>query len=160
MRTRLDWPLRRSFCIADELGSLLGGMQTVAVLLFDLCDRANASAKVGNLGQLLLDCLQPFMPLAMGNVGLCVTSALTPIFMIQFLKVSDLLTETANLFPKDCQMIHVIRITHLPWNRQKTARNLRAVRICRRSRHLLHVRDKLRPAFGYLWGPRAGFSCP
>jgi hypothetical protein len=99
-------------------------MQTITVLLFHLRDRANAPAKVCNLGQLLLDCLQPFMPLAMRNLGPCVTSALTPIFVIQFLKVSDLVTETANLFPKDCQMIHVIRITHLLWNRQKTARNL------------------------------------
>ena len=72
------------------------------MLLFHLFDRADSSAKVGQLGQFLLDGLQPFMPLAMCNLGLCVPSALTPIFMIQFLEVSDLDAETANLFPKHC----------------------------------------------------------
>jgi hypothetical protein len=42
------------------------------------------------------------MPLAMCDLGLRFISALTPIFVIQFLQVSDLDAETADLFPKDC----------------------------------------------------------
>jgi hypothetical protein len=104
-------------------------MQTVAMLLSHLFDGANASAKVSKLSQFLLDCLQPFMPLAMGNLGLCVTSTLAPICTIQFLKLSDLHAETANFFSKHCKMIHAIRISHLFQNRQKTGKKS-LVRTC------------------------------
>ncbi len=84
-------------------------MQTDTVLLFHLLDGTNSSAKVSELGEFLLDCLQPFMPLAVSDLRLCFISALTPILVIQFLKVSDLNAETPDLFPKHCQMIHTIK---------------------------------------------------
>jgi len=84
------------------LRSLLDGMQPGAVLLFPLFDRQNSSAKVSKLGEFLLDGLQPFVPLAVGHLSLCVISNLPPILVIQLLKVSDLGAEAPNLFAKHC----------------------------------------------------------
>jgi hypothetical protein len=53
------------------------------------------------------------MPLAMSDLSRRFMVGFTAILLIQFLKVCDLNTETRNLFTKHCEMIHVIRITHL-----------------------------------------------
>jgi hypothetical protein len=84
------------------LRSLLDEMQPGAVLLFHLFHRVNSSAKSSELGEFVLDCLQPFLPLAMSNLSLCFVSAFTPILVIQLLKMSDLDAETPNLFPEHC----------------------------------------------------------
>jgi len=84
----------------DGLRNLLDQMQAVAVLLFHLFHGTNSPAKVRQLGQFLLDCLQPFMSLPVSDLGLCVIAALLPILAIQFLQVSDFSAETPNLFPK------------------------------------------------------------
>jgi hypothetical protein len=65
-----------------------------------------------DFGKLLLDCLQPFMPLAVSDLGLRLIRPLKPIFLIQLVNVSDLSTQTRDLFPKHFQMIHMIRIPH------------------------------------------------
>ena len=78
-------------------------MQPGAVLFFPLFDRENSSAKVNELDQFLLDFLQPFMPLAVSDLSLGSIAALTtrtPILIIQFFKVCDLVAKTLDLFAK------------------------------------------------------------
>lgn len=88
-------------------------MHAVAVLLFHLLHGTNSPAQLGELGQFLLNGLQPFMPLTVRHLGLDFIPALTPVFIVHFLKVSDLFTEPPDLFPKHCQMIHRYSIAHL-----------------------------------------------
>lgn len=52
-------------------------MQTGTVLFFPLFDRENSLAKAGELDEFLLDRLQPFKPLAVRDVSLCLIAALT-----------------------------------------------------------------------------------
>jgi len=47
------------------------------VLFFPLFDRENSLAKAGELDEFLLDRLQPFKPLAVRDVSLCLIAALT-----------------------------------------------------------------------------------
>jgi len=71
-------------------------------------DRENSSAKVGELGEFLLDFLQPFKPLAMSNLSRrmrCISSV-TLIVVIRLLKLGDLLAETPDLLAKHRWMIH------------------------------------------------------
>jgi hypothetical protein len=84
-------------------------MQPRAVLFFPLFDRQNSSAKVSELGEFLLDGLQPFMPLAVSDLSLCFILTPTPrkpILIVQLLKVCDLVAETPDLFAKDFEVIH------------------------------------------------------
>jgi hypothetical protein len=77
------------------------------VLFLPLLDRENSSAKVSELG-FLLDGLEPFMALAVGNQSLCFILAPTPckpILVVQLLKVCDLVAETPDLFSKDFNVI-------------------------------------------------------
>lgn len=52
------------------------------------------------------------MPLAVGYLSFCFGAGLTPILGIQFLELSNLSPEIANLFTKHCEMIHDNRIAH------------------------------------------------
>lgn len=64
------------------LGRLLDEMQTGAMLFLHLFHRANSSAKVCELGEFLLDCLQPLVPLAVSDLSLDPISALTSILLV------------------------------------------------------------------------------
>lgn len=77
-------------------------MQTGEVLSFPLFHRENSSAKVSELAEFLLDGLEPFMPLAVSDLSLCFVVALTPILIVQFLKVCDFGAETPDFFTKNC----------------------------------------------------------
>ena len=77
-------------------------MQARTVLFFPLFDGENAPAKTRQLYQFLLNCLKPFLPLAVSDMGLCIVVALTPILFIHFFELSDLVAETADLFAKHC----------------------------------------------------------
>jgi hypothetical protein len=60
-------------------------------------------AEVSELGEFLLDRLEPFMPLAVSDLSLCFISGptpSTPILVVQLLKVCDLVAETPDLFAK------------------------------------------------------------
>jgi hypothetical protein len=87
-------------------------MQPRTVLLFPLFHGKHAAAEVGELRQFLLDCLQAFMPLAMGNLGFCLWVGLAAILLVQLLELSDFSAEIPDFFTKHCEMIHDIRITH------------------------------------------------
>ena len=94
------------------LRSLLADMQSRTVLCFPLFEREHSSAKISELGQFLLDRSEPLLPLAVSKLSPGFIVALTPILVVQILKVCDLCAETPNLFPKHCEMIHDIRIAH------------------------------------------------
>jgi hypothetical protein len=94
-------------CRFRKLRSLLDDMQTGAVLRFSLFDRENSSAKTSELDKFLLDCLQSFLPLAVGDLSLCFVAPMTPILVIQLLQVCNLSAQTPDLFAKHCQVIHV-----------------------------------------------------
>lgn len=76
-------------------------MQSRAMLFLHLFGRDNSAAKVCELHQLLLDCLQPFIPLSVGDVSCCSIPTVTPELLVCFLNGSDLFPETANLVPKN-----------------------------------------------------------
>ena len=74
------------------------------------------------LDKLFLNLLQPFLPLDMGDLRLC--SVLDPkaIPIVQRLDVRNLRPKTRNLFPKDFNVIHGLRIAHLSARRVGRAR--------------------------------------
>jgi hypothetical protein len=86
-------------------------MRTGAVLFFHLFHRVNSSAKVCELGEFLLNRLKPFQPLVVRELCLRVhsISTVTPIVVIQLLKLCDLSAETPNLFSKHFEVIHAIK---------------------------------------------------
>ena len=79
------------------------------MLLLHLFDRENSSAKIGELGKLLLDFLQALVPPAVSDLRLSIVSAFTSILAVQLLQLRDLIAETADLFPKDFEVIHVVK---------------------------------------------------
>jgi hypothetical protein len=53
------------------------------------------------------------MPLRVTDLSLRAIPALKPISLVQFLNLSNLHPETPDLFPKNFEVIHTIRIAHL-----------------------------------------------
>jgi hypothetical protein len=74
-------------------------MQPGAVLLLHLLYRTNPPAKASELGKFLLDRLQPFIPLAVSGMSSWLIPALTAILLVQLLNLSNLHSETPDLFP-------------------------------------------------------------
>jgi hypothetical protein len=88
-------------------------MRTGTVVRFHLFHGKNPATQITDPGEFLLDYLQPFMPLAMSDLRLGSMPLAPSVFLIQFLNVYDLGTETRNLFAKHFQVIHTIRIPYL-----------------------------------------------
>lgn len=99
--TRLTWNTK-------GLRSLFDKMQAGAMLLLHLFDGKNLAAKASELGQFLLNFQQPFLPLAVSDLGLCFILISKTKLFVQLLDVRDLRTETPYLFPKNIKMIHAI----------------------------------------------------
>ncbi len=76
------------------------------MLFLHLLERKNSSAKISKLDELLLDLLQPLVPLAMGKLRLCVLPGVASILLVQFLKLCDFGAEEGNLVAKDFDVIH------------------------------------------------------
>ena len=57
-------------------------MKPGTVLFFPLFNRENSSSKASELDEFLLNFLQPFKPLAMGDLSLSFVASLTPILDI------------------------------------------------------------------------------
>jgi len=53
------------------------------------------------------------MPVAVSDLSLRAIPALKPILLVQFLNLSNLHPEMPDLFPKNFEVIHTIRIVHL-----------------------------------------------
>ena len=79
------------------------------MLFLHLLDRTNSSAKISELGKFLLDFLQPLVPLAVSDLRRYVASDFTSILSVQLVKLGDLNAETTDLFPKDFEVIHVVK---------------------------------------------------
>jgi len=93
---------------ANGLRNLFCDVQSRAVLVFHLFDRKNLATQACELGKFLLNCLQPFLPLLLSEPGLCSITISSPILFVRPLNVSDLITETPYLFPKNLKVIHSI----------------------------------------------------
>jgi hypothetical protein len=65
------------------------------------------------LDKFSLDYLQAFVPLAVSDLSLRAAPALEPMLLVQFLNLSNLHSETPNLFPKNFEVIHTIRLAYL-----------------------------------------------
>jgi hypothetical protein len=76
------------------------------VLFLHLFDGTNSPAEIGNFCKLLLDCFQPLVPLAVSYLSLRFISAAPSILGVQLLQLGDFGAESANLFPKHCEVIH------------------------------------------------------
>jgi len=90
-------------------------VQPGAVLFFHFFDRKNSAPKTSDLGEFLLDFLQPFLPPAVSNFSFPAIAALKAKLLVQCLDFSDLGTETPNLFSKNLEVIHMLRIAHLEY---------------------------------------------
>jgi hypothetical protein len=88
-------------------------MQPFAGLFLHLLDRHNPAAQIQNLAKLLLNRLQPFLPLPVIDLSLDSIPPAQPVFLIQRVNFSDLGAKPRNLFPKNFQVIHVVRIPYL-----------------------------------------------
>lgn len=79
------------------------------MLFFSLFNRENAPAKAGELSKLLLDCLEPLLPLAVGGVSLRVIATLPAILVVQLLNLSDFGAKAGDLVAKHSEVIHAIK---------------------------------------------------
>lgn len=101
-------------------------MQPRAVPFLHLFDRKNLGAKASELDKFLLDCLQTFLPLDVSDLSLRAIPAMKLMFFVQFLNLSNLLSETRNFFPKNSEVIHTTRIVHFGWCQRWCQSRLRA----------------------------------
>src|SRR5215831_2753790 len=81
-------------------------MQPGAMLFPHLLNRKSFVTELGELDKFFLNTLQPFLPLAVSDVGFCSLLPSEPILFIRRLNVSDFRPKTRNLFPKNFKMIH------------------------------------------------------
>jgi hypothetical protein len=88
-------------------------MQPRAVLFLHLFDRTNLPSKPSQLRKFLLNSLQPFLSLPVGDLRIRLISLLPPIPLVQLLNLSNLHPEKPDLFPQNFEMIHTISIAYL-----------------------------------------------
>jgi hypothetical protein len=72
-----------------------------ALFFLHLFRRNNSAAKVRQLYKLMLNCLQPSIPLSMSDLNVCPGPALTPKPLVGFLNLGDLQSEARNLVAKN-----------------------------------------------------------
>ena len=80
---------------------MLYQVHAVAVFFFHLFDRVDLAAEVGQLGKFLLNGLQPFVSLAVRDLGFRTIATLQAILLVRVLNLCDLHSETPDLFPKN-----------------------------------------------------------
>jgi hypothetical protein len=76
-------------------------MQPGAMLFLYWLGQNNSAAKACELPKLVLNSLQPLTPLSVSDLKTCSVPAVPPKLAVQFLNVSDLLSETPDLVPKN-----------------------------------------------------------
>jgi hypothetical protein len=86
-------------------------MQPREVLFNSLVRGQGFVAQVGELQELLLNFLKPFMSLEVHFSGICSVSRSQPMPFIQQFDLRDFRSETLNLVAQDFKMIHVIQDT-------------------------------------------------
>ena len=81
-------------------------MQPGAMLFFHLFDRKYFTTQARQLGKLLLDFLQPFLPQAVSDLRLCAIPAMKPVFFVLPLNLRNLDAQIPDLSPQNFEMIH------------------------------------------------------
>ena len=81
-------------------------MKPRMVFFFSLFDRKNSTVKASELDQFLLDLLQAFKPLAVSDLSFVVFAIVTPMVVVQFFDLCDLVAEARDLFAKHFNVIH------------------------------------------------------
>jgi hypothetical protein len=74
----------------------------------------NPLAEAGQLDKFLLNGLQAFKSLGVSGLPFRTILALQAVLVVQFLNLSNLRPQTPDLFSKNLEVIHTIRIVHLP----------------------------------------------
>lgn len=82
-------------------------MQPGAMLFFHLFNRNDFTTQARQLGELLLDFLQPFLPQAVRDLRLCAIAAMKPVFFVLPLNLRNLDAQIPDLTPQNFEMIHV-----------------------------------------------------
>lgn len=80
---------------------LLDQMQPGTVLFLHLFGRDNAAAQVCQLPKLLLDLLQPFIPLSVSDLSRGSVPTVAPKLFVRLLNGSNLFPQTPNLVPQN-----------------------------------------------------------
>jgi hypothetical protein len=80
---------------------LLDQMQPGTVLLLHLFGRDNSATQICQLPKLLLDLLQPFIPLSVSHLSLGSIPTVAPKLFVCLLNGSDLFPQTPNLIPQN-----------------------------------------------------------
>jgi hypothetical protein len=81
-------------------------MQPGTMLFLHLLNRKSFATELGELHKFILNLLEPFLPLAVGDVGFCTVPAAKSILFVQLMNFGDFRPQTRNLFPKCFNMVH------------------------------------------------------
>lgn len=81
-------------------------MQPGAVLFLHLFYRTDLATEVGELSQLLLNGLEPFMSLAVSDLSLGSIPIGSTILLVRLLNVGDLFPEAPDFIPQNFEVIH------------------------------------------------------
>ena len=80
------------------------------MLFLHLLNRMNSTAKTSQQREFLLDFQQPFLPLPVSNMRLRILSPFLSVPLVQFLKLCNFGPKPGNLFAKNLEMLHPLRI--------------------------------------------------
>jgi len=80
------------------------------MLFLHLLNRMNSAAKPSEQREFLLDLQQPFLPLPVSNMRGRILSPFPSIPLVQFLQLCNFGPKPGNLFAKNLEMLHPLRI--------------------------------------------------
>ena len=83
------------------------------MLFLHLLNGTNPAAKTSEQREFLLDFQQPFLPLPVSNMRLRILSPFPSILLVQFLKLCNFGPKPGNLFAKNLEMLHKLRIAFI-----------------------------------------------
>ena len=81
------------------------------VLFLHLFDRPHLPPEASKLRKLLLNSLEPFLPLPVRHLSMLLIALVSPIPFVQLVNLGNLHPQTPNLFPQNLKMIHVTSIS-------------------------------------------------
>lgn len=88
------------------------------MLFLHLLNRMNSAAKTSEQRELLLDLQQPLLPLPVSNMRGRILSPFTSIPLVEFLKLGNFGPKPGNLFAKNLEMLHNLRIAFIKVQRR------------------------------------------
>lgn len=87
-------------------------MHPGAVLFLHLFNGTHLPPESSKLRKLLLNSLQPLLPVPVRDLRIRLISLVTPIPLVQIVDLSNLHPQTPDLFPKNLKMIHATSIAY------------------------------------------------